>query len=62
MIITYSIILAMLKDLLDSFKITPNQIKIFVATFIAVSIMVGLQRMGVHSPIHSPIAFLSLDK
>lgn len=48
----------MLKHILDSLEITPNQIKIFLATFIAVSIMVGLQRLGVHSP----IAILSLAK
>jgi hypothetical protein len=51
----------MLENLLNnlgSFEITPTQIKIFVATFVAVTVMVGLQHMGVHSP----IAILSLDK
>lgn len=51
----------MLENLLQSletFEITRSQVKIFILTFVAVSLMVVLQHLG----IHSPIAILSLDK
>lgn len=47
-----------LLDNLQDFEFTPTHVKIFALTFIAVTVMVGLQHLGVHSP----IAILSLDK
>jgi len=48
----------MLDKFFNSFEITPDQVKIFVATFIAMSVIVGMQRLG----LHSFLPFLSLDK
>jgi hypothetical protein len=51
----------MLKNLLNiiaSLEITPTQIKVFLFAFLAMTIMVGLQRLG----IHSPLGLFSLDK
>lgn len=41
----------MIKELLSTIEITPVQIKIFLFSFIAVSVMVTLEHMGVRSPI-----------
>lgn len=45
-------------NLFDSLELTPYQIKIFLSTFIAMAVIVGMQHLG----FHSPIPFLSLDK
>jgi hypothetical protein len=42
----------MIKEILSTFAITPTQIKIFVFSFVAVSVMVVLDHLGVRSPIH----------
>ena len=49
---------AMLNKFFDSLEITPNHIKIFLITFIAMSVMVFLRNIG----FHSPLGFFSLDK
>ncbi len=54
----YSKYPAMLNKFFDSLEITPNHIKIFLITFVAMSVMVFLRNVGVHFP----LGFLSLDK
>lgn len=54
----YPAMLNKLHNLLESLELTPYQIRIFLSTFIAMAVIVGMQHLG----FHSPIPFLSLDK
>jgi len=45
----------MLEKILNSIEINPKQIRVFLFTFFAVAIMVGLKQIGIHAPF--PISF-----